>query len=366
MTEAGTSGMITDTPYFELDSDKLQKNLDRLSYIEKKSRAKILHTVKSFNQTEALHIISKSISGISAGNLNELSLAKSAPYIHSYAPYFHKGHIIAIAKKSDSMSLNSLQQWDLHSRELGRDTSLGLRINPKLTLKQPRYCNPNRSAWLGVDEDLFISDLVGNPDRYDRLEGLHFHVLCGQDLGGLKYLLSHIDKNFSHIMPHIKWINLGGGHNFTSETYDIEGLVLLLKSFSAKYPNIQLVFEPGESVVKDSGVFVTTVVDIIDDTIAILDTSIEAHMLDIAITKISPEVRGASKKEISKNSDKYPYQLTGMSCIAGDIIGDYNFTKALNIGDRVIFEDMMGYSMVKQTEFNGIDKAEFKIITPKP
>ncbi|SFV49957.1 Carboxynorspermidine decarboxylase, putative [hydrothermal vent metagenome] len=351
------SGMTTDTPYFEMSRDKLQKNLDILLYIERRAGAKILHTVKSFNQPEALRIITQSISGASIGNLNELPSSISDIYIHSYAPYFHKRDIADIAKASNSMSLNSLYQWDLYSEEIGRDTSLGLRINPKLTIKQPRYCNPNRSAWLGVDEELFLSDMAHSPERYEGLKGLHFHVLCSQELGGLKYLLAHIDKNFSAIMPHIEWINLGGGHNFTGERYDIDGLIALLNNFTKKHQDIQLIFEPGESVVKESGVFVTTVVDIIDNSIAILDTSIEAHMLDIAITKISPEVVGASK-----DSGEYRYQLTGMSCIAGDIIGDYYFDKPLKIGDRVIFADMMGYSMVKQTEFNGIEKAEFRLV----
>jgi len=357
MTKVGISGMTTDTPYFEMSIERLQHNLDRLLQIERSTRAKILHTIKSFDQIEALRIITRSISGISIGNLNELPPSISATYIHSYAPYFQEVDIKNIAKKSDSMSLNSLYQWDLYSTSLSRYTSLGLRINPKLTIKQPRYCNPNRSAWLGVDEEKFSSDLLYNPKRYENLEGLHFHVLCAQELGGLKYLLSHIDRNFSTVIPYIKWINLGGGHNFTSQSYDIEELTTLLNNFTTKYPNIQLIFEPGESVVKDSGHFVTTVVDIIDGSMAILDTSIEAHMLDIAITKVSPEVAGASK-----DSGEYPYQLIGMSCIAGDIIGDYYFSRPLEIGDRVIFEDMMSYSMVKQTEFNGIEKAEFRIV----
>jgi carboxynorspermidine decarboxylase len=348
--------MKIDTPYFEMSRDKLEDNLNKLSYIESKTGVKILHTVKSFNQIEVLSIITKSISGISIGNLNELQPISDI-YIHSYAPHFNKRDIDTIAKKSNSVSLNSLYQWDTYAMNLSRYTSLGLRINPKLTIKQPKYCNPNRSSWLGVNEEKFLSNIVYNPKRYERLEGLHFHVLCTQELGGLKYLLAHIDKKFSTIIPHISWINLGGGHNFTSHRYDIEGLIGLLDSFNIKYPNIQLIFEPGESVVKDSGVFVTTVVDIIDDSIAILDTSIETHMLDIAITKISPEIVGASR-----DSGEYLYRLTGMSCIAGDIIGDYYFDTPLEIGDRVVFEDMMSYSIVKQTEFNGIAKAEFKIM----
>lgn len=346
--------MIIDTPYFKMNIDKLQKNLDDLSYIESETGAKVLHTIKSFNQTKALHIITETISGISIGNLNELPSYVDGAYIHSYAPYFRESDVVDIAKKSDSMSFNSLYQWELYSEKVCGMTSLGLRINPKLSIRQPKYCNPNRSAWLGIDEVEFIHDIARNPERYNGLEGLHFHVLCSQDLGGLKYLLAHIEKHLSAIMPRIQWINLGGGHNFTGDKYDLVGLVALVNDFGKKYPNIQLIFEPGESVVKDSGVFVTTIVDIIDNSIAILDTSIEAHMLDIAITNVSPEIVGASKE-----NGEYLYQLTGMSCIAGDIIGEYYFDRPLEIGNELIFDDMMGYSMVKQTEFNGIKKAKF-------
>jgi len=344
-----------------MEQKKLEANLAKLDYLQKQTGVKILHTLKSFNALEGLEVINETLSGFSIGNHNELGMTASLKpkYIHSYAPYFDANEIEAIAQKSDTMSLNSLHQWHINRAKLQGLTSLGLRINPILTLKQPKYCNANYAKHLGVDYREFLGTIAQNPHGFRDLEGLHFHALCAQGVGGIKYLLAHIEKNYAHLLNDLKWINLGGGHQFSDENYDNKAFITTIRTFLAKYPHLQLYFEPGESVVKNTGYFETTIVDIIPSSppVAMINSSIEAHLLDIAITKQKPKIRHSVEYKTP-----YHYQIVGKSCLAGDRVGEYYFEKALSIGDTIIFEDMMGYTLVKQTEFNGIEKAGFRVV----
>jgi len=344
-----------------MERAKLEANLAKLDYLQNQTGVKILHTLKSFNALEGLEIINSKLSGFSIGNPVELKMIGSLhpKHIHSYAPYFDPREITTIAQKSDTISFNSLHQWQNYTQKLQGITSLGLRINPILTLKQPKYCNANYAKHLGVNYREFLERFAQDPDSFQSLEGLHFHALCNQGIGGLKYLLAHIDKTYAHLLSSLKWLNLGGGHQLTHEDYDREVFIATVNTFIAKYPNLQLYFEPGESVVKNTGYFQTTIVDIIPSSppIIMLDTSIEAHLLDIAITKQKPTIRNTVE-----HKTPHRYQIVGKSCIAGDRIGEYYFKEPLSIGDRVIFEDMMGYTMVKQTEFNGIERAGFGVV----
>ena len=358
----GTSGMIDSypTPCFVLERHKLEANLARLSSLQDQTGVKILHTLKSFNSREGLEVIANSLSGFSAGNQCELDGLKNIVYqhIHTYAPAFQSNEIETLAQHSNTMSFNSFKQWKSYSSIASKYCSTGLRINPQLTLRQPKYCNPNDTMRLGVPHQTFLQEIINNPDTFQYLEGLHFHVFCSQGLNGLKYLLAHITQNYKEVLPRLKWLNLGGGHQLTDEAYDHEGFIALINAFKSQHPRLTILFEPGESVVKNTGYFITTILDIVpaEIPIVILNTSIEAHLLDIAITKQKPAV-----KNTTLHSTSHHYQLSGMSCIAGDTIGDYYFDKALQTGDTILFEDMMGYTIVKQTEFNGIAKAEFRI-----
>ncbi len=341
------------TPYFQIDTKKLNRNLQKLSKIEKLSGAKILHTLKSFNHQEITPLISSKLSGFSISSTMELKIALEAKGkdIHLYTPAYKQEELKELSQKVSTISFNSLSQWYRF-----RDTkaSLGLRINPKLHLPIPSYCNPNLSySRLGVNYIEFIQAF--NREDFRELEGLHFHSLFRSSEEGVSILLEHIRANYRDILPQLKWINLGGGHNFTDSEYNTERFISLIKEFNREFPTIQLYFEPGEAVVKDTGEFVTTVLDIVDN-IVILDTSIETHLLDVAIVNQRLKVKGTQS-----SSTPYYYELTGNSCIQGDIIGEYFFEKELSIGDEVIFEDMMGYSMVKMTQFNGMEFAKLAI-----
>ena len=351
--KGGKSGMSRETPYFQIDIDKLDRSLSKISNIERLSGVKILHTLKGFNHNKITPIIASKLSGFSISSTIELEMAKKAKGrdIHLYTPAYKKEDLEKLSSEVSTISFNSLTQWQ---RFKNTKASLGLRVNPKLHLPIPSYCNPNLPySRLGVDYIEFIEAF--NPNEFQELEGLHFHSLFRSNEEGVSILLDHIQENYQNILPQLKWINMGGGHNFTDREYNVDRFLSLIKKFSEKYPYIQLYFEPSESVVKDTGEFVTTVLDIVDN-IVILDTSIETHLLDVAIVNQRLKVRGTQS-----NSTPYYYELTGNSCLQGDVIGEYFFEEELQIGDEVIFEDMMAYTMVKMTQFNGMGFARLKL-----
>ena len=347
------------TPYFILHQTKLEKNLAKLQEIEQQSGVKILHTIKSFNQESVLPLIASNLSGMSIGNINELTMAQNAhaQHIHLYAPAYKKEDLKSIIDKVSTLSFNSLSQWEsLH--HLSTKTSMGLRINPRLYLPILDHCNPNLDySRLGVEYMEFIDFFDKNSDKFKRLEGLHFHALFQSSEMGTILLLDHILEYYQTILPQLKWINLGGGHQFTSDNFSVNNFSKAVKNFQDLYPKIQLYFEPGEAVTKGCGEFISSVLDVIHIAgvnVLILDTSTETHLLDVAIVNQRLRVKGTQSE-----STPYFYELSGNSCIQGDLIGEYFFQKPLSVGDTVIFEDMMGYSMVKMTEFNGIEKASF-------
>ena len=351
--KAGRSGMSS--PVFVLEQKKLKANLAHFEYLAKETGIHWLYTLKAFHAPEGLEIIAKAFDGFSIGNTNEYSkVKKHSKHLHTYAPAFYEDEVEALARQSTTMSFNSQTQWARYAKSCSNVTSVGLRINPKLSLTQPSYCDSNISR-LGMDYEQFLAQT----ENYAYLEGLHFHALCHQTLPALEKLFTHIETHYKKLLPKFKWLNLGGGQNFTDVSYDTDGFIALIQAFKTKYPHLTLYFEPGTAVLHNCGYFECTVLDIIEakPPIVILNTSIETHLLDVAITKQKPSVRDTTKAKSS-----YVYTLTGMSCIAGDVIGKYYFNKELNVGNKVIFEDMLGYTIVKQNEFNGLKKAHLKVV----
>ena len=364
--KVGKSGMnsIDKTPCFVMRQEKLDKNLAKLSNIERRSGVKILHSIKSFNKASVLPSIASQLSGMSVGAIKELNMAQNAKaeHIHLYAPAYKEAELLTVLDSISTLSFNSLYQWKKFSAlKLTTKPSMGLRINPKLHLPIPSYCNPNLEySRLGIDYLVFLDSYRENSDNFKYLEGLHFHALFQSSAQGLLILLEHIAEHYMEVLPRLEWINLGGGHNFTDDEYDVESFVNIVKKFEKVYPHIQLYFEPGESVTKDCGEFITTVLDIVtvaERQVVILDTSIETHLLDVAIVNQRLKVKGTQSSATS-----YFYELTGNSCLQGDIIGEYFFEDELKIGSRVVFHNMMSYSMVKMTEFNGMENAEFILL----
>ena len=347
------------SPSFVLELPKLESNLKKISKLGSLKNVVVLHTLKSFQKLDGLSLIDKYLDGFSMGNLTEYEYISSLKpkHIHTYSPYIYPNDVVELSKLSSTISFNSISQWESLSYIASKQCSVGLRINPKLNIKLPTYCNPNQSMALGVEYNKFLDLYSKNRESFAKLEGLHFHALSTSGVDGLKYLLAHISKEYKEILKELKWINLGGGHNFASSSYHVNAFIDTVTKFTNTHPNIKLIFEPGEGVMKNSGYFCTTILDIIPSSTAvvILDTSIETHLLDVAITKVNPTVKSSSI------NGKYKYLLAGMSCIAGDTIGEYSFNSPLTIGDKIIFEDMIAYTIVKQTNYNGIKSAFFRV-----
>ena len=359
MMLVGRFGMSREmkTPYFVMHKDKFMHNLKKLQHIEQKANVRILHTLKSFNQETVLPSISQKLAGMSIASKKELTMAKKAGarHLHLYAPAFKEQELKEIIEEVDTLSFNSLGQWQ---RFKGLNCSKGLRINPKLHLPIPDHCNPNLDySRLGVDAAEFLESFHENPQNFSNLEGLHFHALFQSSEQGLSILLEHILAHYKKVLPTLKWLNLGGGHRFTDVNYNVDSFCKEIDNFKKLYPNIELFFEPGESVTEGCGEFVTTVLDIVNiggQKVVILDTSVETHLLDVAIVNMRLNIQ-----KTQSESTPYFYELAGNSCMQGDYIGEYFFQKELFVGEQVVFENMMSYSMVKMTEFNGMEKAEF-------
>ncbi|NQY93114.1 MAG: carboxynorspermidine decarboxylase, partial [Campylobacteraceae bacterium] len=186
----------------------------------------------------------------------------------------------------------------------------------------------------------------------EHIDGFHFHALCEQNVDVLEQVLLSFEKNFSQYFSKLKWVNFGGGHHITRADYDVERLIVVLKEFKLRYPHLEVYLEPGEAVGWQTGYLLTTVLDIVHNEmdIVILDTSAEAHMPDTLAMPYRADIRDAGIKD----EKKYTYKLTGNTCLAGDVIGDYSFDKKLQVGDKIILEDMIHYTMVKTTTFNGV------------
>ena len=341
------------TPAYICEEKLLRKNLELLDYVQKRTGAKIILALKGFAMFSTFSLVSEYLHGTAASGLNEALLGRSEmnKEVHTYSPAFKDDEIKEISIISNHIIFNSFNQLN-HFKNIVKETnpniSIGLRVNPDVSTVDVDLYNPCAPfSRLGVTKKNFKFD------NLDLVEGLHFHALCEQNVDALEIVLKNFEEQFAPILNNMKWVNFGGGHHITRSDYDIEALINLLSEFKSRYKNLEVYLEPGEAVGWQTGVLVSTVLDIVNNgiDIAILDTSAEAHMPDVLAMPYRPDVRGASKANIKKHT----YRFGGNTCLAGDIIGDYSFDEELKVGDKIIFEDMIHYTMVKNTTFNGID-----------
>jgi len=348
------------SPCWLLEEKLLRKNLEILKNIKDKTGVKILLALKGYALWKSFDIAREYLDGCCASGLNEALLAKEEfkKEVHTYSPAFKKEELEQIAKISNHLVFNSqnqLQKFANLAKEYNPNISLGLRVNPEVSLAPKEIYNPcGLYSRLGIKAEDFKEEFL------EHIEGLHFHALCEEDSSSLQSVLEAFEEKFGKYLSSLKWVNFGGGHHITKEGYNIELLIKLLNSFKAKYPHLQIYLEPGEAVGWQSGVLVASVLDIVQNglEIAILDTSAEAHMPDTIIMPYRADVRGAKEP----NTLPHTYRLAGNTCLAGDIMGDYSFDKPLKIGDKIIFEDQMHYTMVKATTFNGINLPSIAIL----
>ena len=342
------SNLDIDTPCYVCEQKLLENNLKILKDIKEKSGAKILLALKGFSFYHFEPFISNYLDGCCASGLWEARLSNEEfkKQTHTFSPAYKEEDIDEIIDISNHVVFNSFSQWQKYkSRAIGK-TSPGIRINPECSASPKEIYNPcARYSRFGVTLKEFDENLL------DGIEGFHIHALCEQGADELEVVLETFEKNFGRFIHKMKWVNLGGGHHITKDGYDRQKLIDMIKEFKTKY-KVDVYLEPGEAVGWQCGVLVCSVIDIVynEMKIAILDTSAEAHMPDTIIMPYRSDVRNASKSGVKK----YTYRLTGNTCLSGDIMGDYSFDKALNIGDKIVFEDQIHYSIVKNTTFNGI------------
>ena len=344
------------TPVYICEEELLEKNLKLLDFVQKQSGAKIILALKGFAMWSTFPLVSKYLKGCSASGLHEAKLAeeefkKYNPHaeIHTYSPAFSDEDIQEIAKISNHIVFNSPAQLFGHVqtvKEINPKTSVSLRINPEVSSSPKDIYNP-----CGIYSRLGTTLANFDERVLEYIDGLNFHALCEQNVDALEEVLIAFEKNFSKYFQNLKYINFGGGHHITKKGYDVKKLIEIIKTFREKY-DVEVYLEPGEAVGWQTGVLVSTVLDIFENkmNIAILDTSAEAHMPDTLAMPYRAEIRGSG----ASGEKQYTYRLGGNTCLAGDIMGDYSFDKPLKIGDKIIFEDQIHYTFVKNTTFNGI------------
>ena len=335
------------TPSFVIDEGRLITNLQLLNRIEHETGCKILLAQKCFSTFALYPLIGQYISGTTASGIYEAKLGFEEMHKenHVFAPAFKPQDISELDQICDHIVFNSWNQYRLHSPNIHK-ASIGIRVNPQFSTQDHAIYDPCATgSRLGVTIDQMPETLP------DNIEGLHFHTLCEQGFEDLESTFNAFEEKFSKYIPHIKWLNLGGGHHITHPEYNVEGLIAFLKRIHQKY-GVQIYLEPGEGVVLNCGYMVTEVMDKVRNglEILILDFSAACHCADIIEMPLMPPIFNAED-----NADgKYVYRLSSMTCLAGDVIGDYSFNNPVNIGDKIIIEDMALYSMVKTNTFNGM------------
>ena len=350
------------TPVYVIDVEKLENNLKILNNVEKQTGAKILLAQKCFSGFALYPLISKYISGTTASGIFEARLGKEemGKENHVFAPAYKDEDMKELVKICDHIIFNSKNQLLKHkatvdsANKSGFNVSVGIRINPEFsTQKDHAIYDPCAS---GSRMGIRICDI--DDEIIENIDGLHFHTLCEQNSDDLEKTLEEVERKFGKYLYKLKWLNMGGGHHITREDYDVERLIKCINHMKEKY-DIEIYLEPGEAVALNAGLNVTTVLDKVSNgiTTLILDTSAACHMPDVLEMPYTPPLQDAVDKESFEGEIKesnYLYRLAGNTCLAGDVIGDYVFNKEINIGDRLIFEDMAIYSMVKNNTFNGI------------
>lgn len=337
------------TPYYIVDERLLIKNLEMLKSVSDRTGCKILLAQKAFSMFSVYPLIKEYLAGTTASGLYEAKLGfeEMGGETHIFSAAYTPSEFEEICKICDHIVFNSFSQLEKYRdkvKEYGKE--FGIRINPEYSTQNHGIYDPcSKGSRLGVTLKNLREDLL------DGVDGFHFHTLCEQNSNDLAKTLKAVEEKFDKYLYNLKWINFGGGHHITRDDYDIKTLVECILHFKSKY-NVEVYLEPGEAVALNTGFLVSTVLDIVynDIAIAILDTSAACHMPDVLEMPYRPAILGAQ----FPNEEKFTYRLAGPTCLAGDIVGDYSFKNALNIGDKLIFCDMAIYSMVKNNTFNGM------------
>lgn len=338
------------TPCYVIDEQCLIKNLEILKSVEIRTGCKILLAQKAFSAFCVYPLMSKYLSGTTASGLYEAKLGYESfgKETHIFSPAYKEKDFDEILKICGHIIFNSFNQLEkFRPKWENSSVSVGIRLNPEYSTQQGHeiYDPCAYGSRLGVTKANFREDLLGG------VEGFHFHTLCEQNSDDLISTFNAVEEKFGKHFYNAKWLNFGGGHHITREDYDIEALVKLIDYVQKKY-DVQVYLEPGEAAALNAGYLVTEVMDTVSNglDILILDASAACHMPDVLEMPYRPPLRGSG----NPNEKKFTYRLSSCTCLAGDVIGDYSFDNEIKIGDRLVFEDMAIYSMVKNNTFNGM------------
>jgi len=343
-----------ETPCFVTDLGALEANLRILADVQQRAGCTILLALKGFAQWSTFSLVRQYLAGATSSSVAEARLAREelGGEVHAYAPAYSDGEMAELVTLADHIVLNSPAQWRRHrariegARRTGRPLSAGLRVNHEHQEVEVALYDPaGACSRLGTTRvNLTEADLDG-------LDGLHFHTLCQANSDALERAVAAFETQFGEFIPRMKWVNFGGGHHITRPDYDRDRLVRVVQAFRAKW-NVPVYLEPGEAIALGTGVLVASVMDTLHNgmDIAILDTSATAHMPDVLEMPYRPVIIDAA----DPGAKPYTYRLGGMTCLAGDVIGDYSFDRRLEVGDKLVFLDMAHYTMVKTSTFNGV------------
>lgn len=338
------------TPYFVVDESLLIKNLEILRSVCDRAGCKILLAQKAFSMYRTYPLISRYLYGTTASGLHEARLGKEEfpGETHVFSPAYREDEFEELLTYADHFVFNSprqVEKFGIRAKKAGKQ--IGLRINPQCSTQEGHeiYDPCADGSRLGTTLANF------DPKQVEILDGLHFHTLCEQNSDDLETTVIEFEKKFGKYLHSMKWLNLGGGHHITRKDYDIEKLINIVKGLKEKY-NVEVYLEPGEAVVLNAGFLVTSVMETFNNVIdvAIVDTSAACHMPDVIEMPYRPPLYNSGES----GEKKYTYRLGGPTCLAGDVIGDYSFDEPLKEGDKLIFEDMALYTMVKTNTFNGM------------
>ena len=342
------------SPCFVMEEELLRRNLSLIKSVKERAGVNIILAFKAFAMWKSFPIIREYIPYSTASSVYEAQLAyeEMGSLAHTFSLAYTEENFPVFMRYSSHITFNSLSQFNRFypdTLKYRKKVSCGLRINPEFSVVETDLYNPaTPGSRLGVSVDQ-LGDILP-----EGIEGLHFHTLCESSSYDLEKTLEVIEQKFGHLLKQVKWFNMGGGHLMTRKDYDVEHLIQLLQSFKAKYPNLIIIMEPGSAFAWETGTLVSSIVDIVENRgikTAILDVSFACHMPDCLEMPYKPRIRGAYHDPVEGLPT---YRMGGSSCLSGDFIGEWSFDEPLTIGDRIIFEDMIHYTTVKTTMFNGI------------
>ena len=342
------------SPCYILEEDLLRRNLTLIRDVAQRAGVEIILAFKAYALWKTFPIIREYVPHSTASSIYEAQLAyeEMGAKAHTFSPAYTREEFPTILRYSSHVTFNSLSQIEQMRPLMPTDgsVSFGLRVNPEYSAVETDLYNPCApGSRFGVP----AAEITELPEG---IEGFHFHSLCEGTAEDLEKTLQIIEKNFGHFLPRLKWLNMGGGHLMTRRDYDVEHLVSVLRAFGERHPNLHLILEPGSAFGWQTGYLTSSVVDVVEHhgiRTAIVDVSFTCHMPDCLEMPYKPAIRGARTMD-EYRPEAHSYRIGGNSCLSGDFIGYWEFDKPLEVGDEVIFEDMLHYTTVKTTMFNGI------------